>query len=34
MILHNLIANAEQDVVDKEMDEIDDYKEKAVDYTF
>ena len=29
VILDNLIENAEQDVVDKEMDEIDDYKEKA-----
>ena len=29
VILDNLIANAEQDVVDKEMDEIDEYKEKV-----
>ena len=29
IILDNLIDNAEEDVVDKEMDEIDEYKEKA-----
>ena len=29
VILDNLIANAEQDVVNKEMDEIDQYKEKT-----